>query len=497
PTITPREVFEASGHVEQFTDMMGRCGSCGAYFKAEGLLPDRPDIGALGEAEAAAALADVRCPDCGKADWSASRFNLMFPTSIGPDASRQAFLRPETAQGIFVNFTALYRLARESVPFGVAQVGRGYRNEISPRQGTIRLREFNMAEIEFFVDPERDGFPPFEGIRDTPVPLAPAEGSPGVMSIGDAFDAGIVRSRYLAYYIARVSGFLVKAGIDPARLRFRQHARDEMAHYASDCWDAEIETSYGWIETVGIADRSAYDLTAHMEYTGRDITAQRRLPEPVERRVRAVEPVMRNLGRAFRGDAAAVAEALRAVPPDEAEGTLTVDADGRTYEVPPECYAVVDAVEKVDVERYVPRVIEPSFGIDRILYSVLEHSYRVEDREGEEFRVLSLPATIAPVKFGVFPLVSKEPIVALARSIEGELRALGLDIAYDEGGSIGRRYARMDELGTPFCITVDHDSLDDGKATVRHRDSREQVRVAVEGIGDRCLNLINQEPRGS
>ncbi|HID73665.1 MAG TPA: glycine--tRNA ligase, partial [Thermoplasmata archaeon] len=303
PTITPYEVFEASGHVEKFADLMGRCGSCGAYFKVEGLLGDLSGPEGASWEETTAALADVPCPDCGSTEWSVSEFNLMFSTTIGPDGGRRGFLRPETAQGIFVNFAPLYRLARERMPFGVAQIGRGYRNEISPRQGPIRLREFNMAEIEFFTDPEVGEFPPAERCYDRTLRLVPAGGGERTMTAWEAYTAGIIRSQYLMYFMARTASFLERVGIDHGRMRFRQHEPDEMAHYATDCWDAEVETSYGWIEVVGIADRSAYDLRAHMDHTGRDLTAMRRLPEPVETRVTAVVPVMQELGRRFRADA--------------------------------------------------------------------------------------------------------------------------------------------------------------------------------------------------
>ncbi len=494
PSVTPYDVFEASGHVEEFTDLMAKCGSCGSFQKVEGLLDGiHPNPGTLTEADVGPVLADVKCPDCGNIDWSSSEFNLMFSTAIGPEGGRKGFLRPETAQGIFVNFSILYRLARERMPFGVAQVGRGFRNEISPRQGPIRLREFNMAEIEFFVDPDEAAYPPLSEHLEVVFNLVPAGANPVEMTAGDAIKKGLVCSEYLMYFMARTATFLETVGIDRGRLRFRQHEENEMAHYAEDCWDAEIETSYGWIEVVGIADRSAYDLQAHIDHTGKELKAMRRLEEPVEMRVRKVVPVMKQLGRTFRSDAGIVAEALGTVDPDAATGKLVIEVDGRTFEVPPECYEVSDTVETVNVERFVPRVIEPSFGIDRIIYSALEHAYREEDRDGEPFTVLSLSPEVAPWKFGVFPLVSDDGIVAIATSIDAELRTAGVDTIYDAAGSIGRRYARMDEIGTPFCITVDHDSLDDSSVTIRSRDDRTQVRVPVEGLMQFCLNLIKGE----
>jgi len=497
PSVTPFEVFEASGHVKEFTDLMAKCGSCGSFQKVEGLLDGiHPNPGTLTEDDVGAVLASVECPDCGAIEWSASEFNLMFSTAIGPEAGRKGFLRPETAQGIFVNFSLLYRLARERMPFGVAQVGRGYRNEISPRQGPLRLREFNMAEIEFFVDPEESAYPPLADQLDVTFNLVPAGSEPVVMTAGEAIAKGLVCSEHLMFFMARTATFLDTIGIDRGRLRFRQHEENEMAHYAADCWDAEIETSYGWIEVVGIADRSAYDLQAHMDHTGKELKAMRRLDEPVEKRVRKVVPVMRVLGRTFRSDAGIVADALGSSDPDSADGTITIEVDGRTFEVPPDCYEVSDTVETVNVERFVPRVIEPSFGIDRIIYSALEHAYREEERDGESFTVLSLAPVIAPWKFGVFPLVSDDRIVDMAIDIDAALRCAGIDTVYDAAGSIGRRYARMDEIGTPFCITVDHDSLEDASVTIRSRDDRTQVRVPAEGLAPYCLKLIKGETPG-
>jgi len=497
PSVTPFEVFEASGHVREFTDLMAKCGACGSFQKAEGLLEGiHPNPGTLTEDDAGPVLAGVKCPDCGATEWSASEFNLMFSTAIGPEGGRRGFLRPETAQGIFVNFSLLYRLARERMPFGVAQVGRGYRNEISPRQGPLRLREFNMAEIEFFVDPDERTYTPLADHLDVTFNLVPAGADPVEMTAGEAITKGLVRSEYLMYFMARTATFLETVGIDRDRLRFRQHEENEMAHYAADCWDAEIETSYGWVEVVGIADRSAYDLQAHMDHTGKELKAMRRLAEPEERRVRKVVPVMRELGKAFRSDAGVVAEALGAVDPDAADGTIAVEADGRSFDVPRECYEVSDTVETVNVERFVPRVIEPSFGLDRIIYSALEHAYREEDRDGEPFTVLSLSPSVAPWKFGVFPLVSDDGIVAMAASIDSDLRGAGIDTVHDAAGSIGRRYARMDEIGTPYCITVDHDSLEDASVTIRSRDDRTQVRVPVDGLASHCLKLIKGEGPG-
>lgn len=495
PTVAPREVFKASGHVDEFKDVMVTCSTCGQSFRAEALLGAyHPNPGVLGTSDVDALIAGngIVCRTCGGDLGPAVEFNLMFRTDVGPGKGRDAYLRPETAQGIFVNFHLLYRIAREKLPMGVVQVGRGYRNEIAPRQGPIRLREFTMAEAEVFMDPEMRGWPGFDRISDLQVRLMPAGGDEIVTTLAGAVENGIICSQTVAYFVGRTHQFLTRIGIDPERLRYRQHERREMAHYAEDCWDAEARISFGWVELVGIADRSAYDLNAHMKDSGTDLQAQRRLPEPVVRRVKRVIPDLARIGRRFREMAPSVVKGLRNIP--IGSGDVIVDIDGQEITVPAECYRIEEVEERVNVEKFTPRVVEPSYGIDRIFYTVLEHSYREEvRREGERvetFRVLSLPPEVAPIKFGVFPLVAREPLTDIARSLDKRLRCTGIMTYYDESGSIGRRYARMDEAGTPFCITVDYDSPDDGCVTIRERDTRNQIRTPIDGMESLCSNLI-------
>jgi glycyl-tRNA synthetase len=243
--ITPDEVFTASGHVEEFTDLIVECAKCKSTFRPDFLLTDfHPNPDALSESETEDLMRqeNVKCPDC-KGELSAPyAVNLMFQTQIGPSAKakRVAYLRPETAQGIFTNFHVLYRYFREKLPFGAVQVGRGYRNEISPRQGMIRLREFNMAEAEIFVDPTDKSFDKFVDVKDTVLPLLPKTGEDIKIAVGEAVEKGIIGNDTLAYFIVLTYNFLTRAGLDPERLRFRQHLDTEMAHYASECWDAEL-----------------------------------------------------------------------------------------------------------------------------------------------------------------------------------------------------------------------------------------------------------------
>ena len=491
--INPREVFEASGHLEEFEDYVVQCAACKSSFRADHLLEGlHPNPDALSKEELATHLVDhgVTCPECGGAISEVSSFNLMFGTRAGPGEGREAYLRPETAQGIFVNFNHLYRLGRERLPFGVAQLGRGFRNEISPRQGIIRLREFNMAEVEAFFHPSsRQWTGDLHRYADTDLTLVPNEGDEVRVTLGEALDKGIICNEALAYFVGVTQRFLIGVGVDPKRLRFRQHLQTEMAHYASDCWDAEALLSYGWTELVGIADRGDFDLRRHQERSGQDMRVFIRFPEPQEMEVERLSPVHKELGPRFRGDAKAVAEALM-----EADSSA-VDGDGvasvsipegdstRTVSVPPECFEVERKVEKVTGERVLPHVVEPSFGIDRVTWTVLEHAYtqRIDD-EGGTMTVLKLPPIVAPVNVGVFPLVNKDGLDEIAGVVDGQLRGAGLRTLFDGSGSIGRRYARADEVGVPFCITVDHQTKEDDSVTIRWRDTQDQVRLPISHL---------------
>lgn len=457
PVITPYALLKASGHVDEFIDEIGTCTKCGLSVKVE-------------------ELKDDRCPVCGGAVEKGS-LNLMFETYIGAKKKEKAFLRPETAQGIFVNFPVLYEFFRKKMPFGVIQVGKGFRNEVSPRQGIIRLREFSMAEAELFFEPDNKTHPRFHEVKDETMHLVSDE-LDSEMTAGEALQKGIIGNEALAYYMVITKKFLERVGIDTAKLRFRQHKRDEMAHYANDCWDAELYSDrFGWVECVGIADRSAYDLTAHMTATGTDMRAFRKYDEPRKIKRTAILPKMDALGKTFRGKAKKIADELRKCKISGDTDTVTLNMDGETIELDATFFNVEEVEETLAGEKFVPHVIEPSYGIDRIFYFVLEHNYKEVEKENETYVLITLPPSLAPIKAGVFPLVNKDGLPDSAREIERELRDGGIMAIYDESGSIGRRYARMDEIGTPFCITVDYQTKDDDTVTVRFRDTTEQVRI--------------------
>ncbi len=487
PNIGPEIMYIASGHAEKFTDYMVKCKKCGHVFRADELLksyvenPEKLDKEGI---KRAIKEHNVKCPDCGGDLSNPERFHLMFSTKVGLD--KNAFLRPETAQGIFVNFPIMYRLNREKLPMGVAQIGKGFRNEISPRQGLLRLREFNMAEIELFIDPYQE--PKLEGMENTMLTLLTREEKEIKISAMEAIERGIM-APYIAYYMAKIVRFLEKLGVDLNRVRFRQHFKEELAHYARDTWDCEILISSGWIEVIGIADRGDYDLRRHMTYSGRDLTALRRFKEPKKIKIRKMRARMEILGPMFKKNAGRIAEIIESM--DYVEGDFEIELDGKIVKIPRDAYEVVVEEETIGGERFIPHVIEPSFGIDRLLYAILEHSYY--EREESGYKVLKLPPRLAPIKIGVFPLMPKDNLDTLAKEILKNLREEGIQSYYDDSGSIGRRYARADEIGVPFCITVDYQSLKDSTVTIRERDTARQKRVAIDSLGETIRKLVDEK----
>jgi len=473
PTITLHEVLKASGHVNEFTDLTVDCNKCKTSYKVEGIIDEGENV------EDAINNDNVKCPNCSTILKDPYPVNLMFSTTIGIGEGRAAYLRPETAQGIFTNFHLLYRYSREKLPFGIIQVGRGYRNEVSPRQGTIRMREFSMAEAEIFFDPNDKTHHNFNDVKDKELYLFDNEKEIKI-SIEDAVKNKVINNQALAYYMYLTQEFLISAGVDSKKFRFRKHAPNELAHYAQECWDAELFSErFGWVECVGIADRSAYDLSAHMDSSGTDMYAMRKYDEYKTVDVKKIVPKMDVLGPLFKGNAGKIKMLLENMDLNESK-KISVNIDGDSMEIPDNCYEIIETKEKIIGEKFVPHVIEPSYGIDRILYCVLEHNYHETKKKGEEYRLLKLNAIVAPIKVGILPLISDERLVKIAKKIDKTLRNKCIATYYDEGGTIGRRYARMDEAGTPFCITVDHDTLEDDTVTIRNRDTTKQERRKIQ-----------------
>ena len=492
PTIGIEEVFIASGHASSFTDVAIECEECGRIFRADHYIKEKLGIEAEETIESVKEVMetyDLRC-ECGGKFKHPENINLMFSTTIGPGKGKKGYLRPETAQGIFIDFKRLADYFREKLPFGVTQIGRAYRNEISPRQGVIRLREFNQAELEYFVDPRNKSHPQFERYKEQKIKLVDKFDNEHYITLSEAVEKGIIAHELLAYFIAKTREFLLKAGLKDEKLRFRQHKDDERAHYAVDCWDAEALTSYGWVEIVGIADRSDYDLSKHTQYSGEDLSIFIPFKEPIKVKKKKVVPKMDKIGPTFKEKAKKIVELLEKAEPNE---KIELEVDGEKIVLTTEYFEIKEVEEEVHGERIIPHVIEPSFGLDRITYSVLEHAFDKDIVDGEERKVLRLKRWMSPVQVAVLPLLSKDEFVNVAKRISEMLKANGIFTEYDDSGSIGRRYRRYDEIGTPFCITIDHQTLEDNTVTIRDRDTTKQVRVKIDELVGILKELLNSE----
>jgi glycyl-tRNA synthetase len=365
------KVWEASGHLAGFTDPLVQClGKCKKRWREDHL---REAV----EAEGGDPDAELVCPECGGELSPPRNFNLMFETHMGPVAEEgnAVYLRPETAQGIFINFKNVLNFARKSPPFGIAQIGKSFRNEITPGNFIFRTREFEQMEMEFFV-------PPAEA------------------------------DRWYREWIEIRRDWYLDLGIRPDFLMVRPHEADELSHYSSGTSDIEYLFPIGWSELEGIANRGNFDLTQHQQHSNEKL----------------------------------------------------------------------EYFDQKTGERYLPHVIEPAAGADRAALAFLVDAYEVEEVEGRERTVLRLHPRLAPVKVSVLPLVSKEGMPEKAKEIMAGFRRAGIQAEYDAGGSIGKRYRRQDEIGTPWGITVDHQTMEDDTVTLRDRDSLEQVRVPVEGL---------------
>ena len=492
PTITPEPVLVASGHVGEFNDLMVECGGCTGAFRADHLVGDgHENTDSLSPEELVEILsAGIECPTCKESKWSDVRaMNLMFSTQIGAmKGGRKAYMRPETAQGMFMLYPALFRHFKQRLPFGAIQTGKGYRNEISPRQGMIRLREFNMAELEYFIDPENPPCPNLNTWGDSIALVPDPDGEHAgecLMTISEALSTGIVRHPTVAWFLARTMDFLISVGVDSTRIRFRQHASTEMAHYANDCWDCELHGEHGWVECVGIANRTCHDLLSHERHSGSKLLkAWRQFDEPRSEIRDVLAPNGASLGPTFKGRAGKVIEALQNLTeiPEKMPFELAL-TDGSNVQITDDMVTRRSEEVTVHGEWFTPHVIEPAFGIDRIIWHILDHSYTETEKEGEKYSIMRLSSMVSPFDVAVLPLFDKEGMGEIASDILSKVNSMpGLRGEMDSSRSIGRRYARIDEIGVPWAITVDHETLKDGSVTVRRRDDQKQIRVAVDEV---------------
>jgi len=498
PVIAPEIVFKASGHVESFTDPIVTCSKCGKIYRADHLLEDLLGIKVEGLRPEELTLIirerGVKCPSCGGELEDVRTFNLLFQTNVGPYKHDVAYLRPEAAQGMFTSFKRVFNAMRYSLPLGIAQVGRVARNEISPRQGMVRLREFTIMEVEFFFDPEDSEEPDFSRFPEKLRILTADARSKGldevvVVKPDEAVAEGIVLNKWLAYWMSVAQAFAKELGLREDEILFEEKLPEERAHYSKQTFDQLVSISrWGWVEISGHAYRTDYDLSRHMQFSGEDMTVYRELKKPKEVTRKRVVIDQELLKEYFGSDTPRVLQVLRKLSVEEVEKILSEgDVVVEGFKVPARVFRIEEVREVVRGRRFIPHVVEPSFGAERLLLVVLDRAY---SEEGGRV-VLKLPPKLAPYKLAVFPLIPKEESLrTLAKRIYHDAVKAGLTAIYDEDGSIGRRYARVDEIGVPFAVTVDYQSLEDNTVTVRFRDSREQIRIKSDEVIKWVLNNL-------
>jgi len=417
--IMSQSVFVASGHLSSFADPIVTCKKCKSIFRADKLIAELtsivvPESADLAEFDKVISENKVPCPKC-KGDFDQVRkFNMMFKVGIGPE-SEPAYLRPETCQSIFVDFPRLFKTMRGKLPIGIAQIGKSFRNEISPRQSLLRLREFYQAEIEVFCNPNKlDDLERFSEIKNTKINILVGNDIKK-MTCQEALESKILPNKLVAYYLGLLVEFYQKTGIDTNKSRFRKLGDKEKAFYATTAFDFEVETTIGWLELVACNYRSDYDLKSH--------------------------------------------------------GNISKEK-----------FEVLDNDTKV-----LPHIFELSMGIDRSLYTILEHSL-MEDKQNDRI-VLSLKPYLAPVHIGILSLVKKDGLAEKAEEIFSKIKRK-YDAFLDHSGAIGRRYRRLDEVGAPFAVTIDHQTLQDDTVTIRSRDSMSQERIKISDLDSHIAKAI-------
>jgi glycyl-tRNA synthetase len=504
PVITPERVFTASGHVDHFKDLMVSCNDCHRHFKADHAIteamPGRTDLAVEAmspqEIDAFIAANHVACPECGGRLTEAEYSSTMFKTNIGPYGDVTGYGRPEAAQGMFVDFKRVYETSREKLPLGIAQIGTVMRNEISPRQGPIRLREFTIMELEFFFDPEDPTCTFMPRVKDVELPLVlakdRAQGRSDITRVnaGDAARRGLIRTEWAAYFMALSTKFASMLGIPQDKQRFEEKLSAERSHYSTQTFDHQIWLDrWGWVEIAGHAYRTDFDLSAHIAHSGVDLSVFKPFPVPVEKTVTVIVPVESVLGPILRQKTRAILDALSAARPEDVKGAFqkTGYFEIQGFKILPSHVKFEDRTVRETGRRVVPHVVEPSYGAERIVYSTLEYAYtRVKDRV-----VLKLPKSLVPLEMMVFPLMAKDGLAEIAYEIMDFLAQHNFRVEYDDGGTVGRRYARADEIGVPISITVDYQTSKDGTVTLRDRDTWRQVRNPWKTIPEHVRSFLD------
>ena len=495
PVVMPEPVFKASGHLDHFTDYLVTCTKCGRKYRADHLVEEELGRRGLKISTEGLSAADLErliaehkivCPNCGGPLGRVESFNLLFKTTIGPYSDSAGYLRPETAQGMFVAFPRLAEYVGRRHPFGVAQIGRVARNEISPRGGLMRLREFTQMEIELFFDPQNPRCPYFAEVENMEVPIVPEElvakgvTDPVFATAREVVERGYA-NEWMAFFMALAARFLRELGVPLDRQKFLGKLPHERAHYSAKSYDQMVLTErFGWVEVSGHAYRTDYDLSGHSKYSGREMYLERRLPEPREVEVARLYPNPTAIREKY-GDK--IGEVVKALKENEElvlaafrRGEPQVAVGG--YVVTRDMVYIKTERRKTDLEKFIPHVIEPSFGLDRIMYVTLESA--VVEEGGRVY--LRLPPDVAPVNVCILPIVKRGDYVEIGRSLWRNLAGEGYVAIYEDEGTIGSRYAACDEIGAPLAVTIDEKTPVDGTVTVRDRDSRRQVRVKLREV---------------
>ena len=504
--ILPATVFEASGHIAHFTDVMTKCKECNEAYRIdhvieeagievrEGLKPD--ELNQIIKKE------NIRCPKCSGELEDATVVNLMFKVDIGPyGRSVVGYGRPEAAQGQFVDFKRIYMSERERLPLGIAQVAKCLRNEIAPRKGPIRLREFTIIDYEIFFDPMSPSYTGIDTVKDLRLRLLTAKAQVSKTSqirevtVDEALKAGLIGNEIQAYFLALSIKYMEELGVPFENQRLREQLPEEKAHYSKQTFDQEVWLErWGWTEISGSAYRTDYDLSRHMMYSGEDL----RVFEPYKKPKKVKKIELKLNKELIRKDFGSEANRIISLLSKSDPGVLKkIFKETGKFEVPgmvsvylKKQHVNFDVVEEEVKGRYfLSHVIEPSFGVDRIFYSILEYSYT--ERNGRI--ILRIPPDVAPVKAFVLPLVNKDGLPELADEVYKKMINHGINVKYDDSGSIGKSYARSDEIGVPICVTIDYDSVKDETVTLRDRDSWKQVRVKSDDLTSLILSYIKGE----